>query len=121
MSLARPIHYETHHSQSNPPPQMSTPNNPSGPPPYSFDAARASSLNAASPSNPYGTAPLPKARLKLCPKLTLLQARLMNLHHPLLDPKCLLHPLPRSSIFMHPSRSVHNTLPALAPTESFLD
>ena len=70
MSLARPIHYETHHSQSHPPPQMSTSNNPPAPAPYSFDAARASSLNAASSPNPYGTAPLPKAMVKLCPKLT---------------------------------------------------
>jgi hypothetical protein len=64
MSLARPIHYETHRSQTNPPPQMTASNNPQPPAPYSFDAARNSSLNRASPPASYGTAPLPKAMVQ---------------------------------------------------------
>lgn len=58
MTLARQIHYETHHAQPVPPPQMSNSNNPSASAPYGFDAARRRSLNAGSPPNPYGTAPL---------------------------------------------------------------
>lgn len=65
MSLARPIHYETHHVQPGPLPAMTTPNNNNPPPaPYAFDAARTRSLNGASPPHPYGTTAHPPPRLK---------------------------------------------------------
>jgi hypothetical protein len=114
--LARPIHYETHHSQSGPPPAMTSTNNPSVPSPYGFDAARRGSLtNAGSPPNPYGTAPLPRCQpaSSSVSKLTQLQAHpLTNLlrRHLLRDRRCLLHHRLPSSTPMHRRCSVHNML-----------